>query len=241
MALQPLSLVPAAYRPLGTNQRLCSGDTAGLPRSRLPPLFSPLWLGLVVEEGRANHHFDQLLSSPGPWAQWVSPRGRQYQWSQLIFLQVPCVVSPYAISLQHDQVGRVMGRSPAKPHGNWVPGALALSCSQAARPSLAKREKEASGVRMRKVLSKAYTRRTRLTLSLWRGHVWACHPGPQEAMEARQKQARSLLPRGRPGVHMHKCTSIPAGETHSMSSSLFARLLSQIFLFSPRPATLLPT
>lgn len=48
-------------------------------------------------------------------------------------------------------------------------------------------------MRMRKVLARAYTRRTRLTLSLWREYVWACHPGPQEAMEARQKQARSLF------------------------------------------------
>lgn len=31
---------------------------------------------------------------------------------------------------------------------------------------------------------------------------------------------------------VHKCTSIPAGDTNSLPSSPFARLLSQIFLFS---------
>lgn len=100
MALQPLSLVHAAYRPLGTNQRLCPGDTAGLPRSRLPPLFNAHMLfGWVCPTG-AN---TSLISScpgvfPRPWAWWVSPRVRQYQWTQLIFLRVSCVVSQDAIS-----------------------------------------------------------------------------------------------------------------------------------------------
>lgn len=65
MALQPLSLVHAAYRPPGTNQRLCPGDTAGLPRSRLPPLFNAHMLfGWVCPTG-AN---TSLISSCLPQA-----------------------------------------------------------------------------------------------------------------------------------------------------------------------------
>lgn len=157
MALQPLSLVPAAYRPLGTNQRLCSGDTAGLPRSGLPPLFlAPLWLGLSrSSKGGRTTTLISFCLSPGPRAQWVSPRGRQYQWTQLIFLQVPCVVSPDAISPtgpSWSPNGQIISKATWKL-GPWDP----LVPSPARRlpgPSLAKREKEASGVRMRKVLSK---------------------------------------------------------------------------------------
>lgn len=96
-------------------------------------------------------------------------------------------------------------------------------------------------MRMRKVLAKAYTRRTRPTLSLWREYVSACHPGPQEAMEARQKQARSLLPRGRPGC---ACTCINARQSPPARDCPCPRplrlsLVSDLSL-QPRPATLPP-
>lgn len=66
MALQPLSLVPAAYRPRGTNQRLLPGDTAGLPRSRLPPLFASLLAGSRRRGANTNTRLEHLLSFPRP-------------------------------------------------------------------------------------------------------------------------------------------------------------------------------
>ena len=224
MALQPLSLVHAAYRSQGTNQRLCPGGTAGLPRSRLHPLFhAHMRSGWDCSTG-ANA---SLISSCLP-----QPVGAVGLPTRTAVSVDPTGIPPCALR-RHVRTRYLANTTElvaewadhqGRPHapGSGILGASALMFRCC--PAPAKHEEEASGVRIGKVLSKAYTRRTQLTLSLWREHVWARHTPAEEAMEARQKQARSP----RPGCAVHKCTTIPAGETFSCPP--FACFLSQTFL-----------
>lgn len=212
MALQPLSLVPAAYRPRATNQRLCPWCHGGSSSGWAASTFS-LPSGWVSSRRRGadQPNFDQLfLSCPRPvGAVGLSPRRRQYQWSPAdIPLQwVPCVLASSvrnATSLQHDRVWSLKGPITSKSHMVviWSVGASALvpACLEAARALSPSNEKEASGVRMRKVLSNPYTRRgVHVPNQLYHSGAnmsGRATPGREEAMEARQKQARSPLAPG---------------------------------------------